>query len=354
MDYKLLNSNDVQWPENLAQFKYDFYHLPNYVKLEANRQNAEAEAIYLSEKNCALLLPYLRRSCASILHPQSELEAWDITSPYGYPGLLFNEAALAHPDFIRRAFSALIEVLSDRRICTAFIRLHPLLNATLNEAVLGQSYHPLGETVWINLMQSEEQIWSQTIAKHRNRINRCQRLGFSAQMVPVREYLDDFIEIYHATMNRVVATSSYYFDKSYFEALAASPQVHLCIVRQENRVACAGLFLECCGIVQFHLSGTHPEFLKPAPSKLMLDFVRTWAKNRGNFAFHLGGGLGSAKDSLFEFKAGFSPLRSRFAVLKMIVNQPLYLSLIEQRAQAIQSSPQGLMDSGFFPAYRSG
>ncbi|WP_404784020.1 GNAT family N-acetyltransferase [Altericista sp. CCNU0014] len=354
MDCKFLTSDDTQWSEALKQFKYDFYHLPDYVKLEADRQNAAPEAIYLSEGDCALFLPYLRRSCASILQPQSELDTWDIASPYGYPGPLLNSVALAHSDFIRRAFSALIEILRDRGICTAFIRLHPLLNATLNESVLGQIYQPLGETVWIDLTQSEEQIWSQTIAKHRNRINHCKRLGFSAQMVPVLEYLDDFIEIYHATMNRVVATSSYYFDKSYFEALAASPQVHLCLVRQESRVACAGLFLECCGTVQFHLSGTHPDFLKPAPSKLMLDFVRSWAKNRGNSAFHLGGGLGSAKDSLFEFKAGFSPLRSRFAVLKAIANQPLYLSLIEQRARAIQSSPQGLMESGFFPAYRSG
>jgi Acetyltransferase (GNAT) domain len=354
MDYKLINPDNAQWSELLTQFNYDFYHLPDYLKLEADRQNAKAEAIYLSEHDCVLFLPYLRRSCASILHPQSVLDAWDITSPYGYPGLLFNEAALVHSTFIHRAFSALIDILRDHNICTAFIRLHPLLNATLNEAILGQSYQPLGETVWLDLTKSKEQIWSQTIAKHRNRINHCKRLGFIAQMVPVLEYLNDFIEIYHATMNRVVATSSYYFDKSYFTALAASPQVHLCIVRQDNHVACAGLFLECCGIVQFHLSGTHPDFLKPAPSKLMLDFVRNWAKSRGNSAFHLGGGLGSGQDSLFEFKAGFSPLRSQFAVLKVIVNEPLYLSLIEQRALAIQASPQGLMESGFFPAYRSG
>jgi lipid II:glycine glycyltransferase (peptidoglycan interpeptide bridge formation enzyme) len=280
-------------------------------------------------------------------------ESWDITSAYGYPGLLLNAEASNHPDFLSKAFSRFIELLQERSICTAFIRLHPILNTHLNEDVFGKSYTPLGELVWIDLQQSAEHLWSQTIAKHRNRINHCKRLGFSAEIVPVQQYLDDFIEIYQATMDRVRATSTYYFEKSYFEKLAEISQVHLCLVRQENRVASAGLFLECDGIVQFHLSGTRADFLKQAPSKLMLDFVRSWAKSRGNSIFHLGGGVGSARDSLFDFKAGFSPLRSQFAVLKIIVNEPLYCSLVETHAQTMQLPFQQLIESAFFPAYRT-
>jgi lipid II:glycine glycyltransferase (peptidoglycan interpeptide bridge formation enzyme) len=348
MDYQFLTPDNGLWDEVLRQCRHDFYCQADYIRLEANRQGAQAEAIYLQQEGCIFFLPYLVRSCEAMSH-----QSWDITSVYGYPGLLLNAEAKKHPDFVYEAFSRTIELLRERDICTAFIRLHPILNAHLNEQVFGKSYTPLGELVWIDLEQSAEHLWSQTIAKHRNRINHCKRSNFFAEMVPIQQHLDEFIEIYQATMDRVGATSTYYFGKAYFEKLVEIPGVHLCLVRQENCVASAGLFLECNGIVQFHLSGTHLDFLKQAPSKLMLDFVRNWAKSRGNSIFHLGGGVGSARDSLFDFKAGFSPLRCQFAVLKLIVNEPLYLSLVETHAQAMQLPSRQLMESAFFPAYRA-
>ena len=61
--------------------------------------------------------------------------------------------------------------------------------------------------------------------------------------------------------------------------------------------------------MQYHLSGMSEAFARERPTKLMLDHVRQWARARGNRWLHLGGGVGSAQDNLFKFKAGFSKLR---------------------------------------------
>lgn len=102
------------------------------------------------------------------------------------------------------------------------------------------------------------------------------------------------------------------------EILAES--LHLGIVEFNGEITCACLFAECCGIVQYHLGGTRTNFLKQAPSKLMFDYVRFWAKERGNTVLHLGGGVGNAQDSLYHFKAGFSQVRNRFLTMRLITD----------------------------------
>jgi hypothetical protein len=79
----------------------------------------------------------------------------------------------------------------------------------------------------------------------------------------------------------------------------------------------------------------------------MFDFVRRWSKERGNRVFHLGGGSGSREDSLFHFKAGFSPLRAEFQSVRVIFDQERYQALA-LRAQGIPSA------TDYFPAYRAG
>jgi lipid II:glycine glycyltransferase (peptidoglycan interpeptide bridge formation enzyme) len=124
-------------------------------------------------------------------------------------------------------------------------------------------------------------------------------------------------------------------------------------VELDHQIACAGIFTECCGILQYHLSGTKTEFLKQAPNKLMLDYVRFWAKERNNQVFHLGGGLGGAKDSLYHFKAGFSKERYPFLTMRLIMEQNKYFDLVKLRAQDLKIDPEVLLQSKFFPAYRA-
>ena len=64
---------------------------------------------------------------------------------------------------------------------------------------------------------------------------------------------------------------------------------------------------------------------------LMLHFVRGFMKARGNRVMHLGGGLGGAHDSLFDFKAGFSKDRQPFRTWRVVVDPVRYAELSRAR-----------------------
>ena len=79
----------------------------------------------------------------------------------------------------------------------------------------------------------------------------------------------------------------YFFEDAYFEGLrdALGKSLHLCVVEKDGVIAAAGLFVETDGIVQYHLSGTDDAFRTVQSTKLMLHFVRGWAKDRATRSF---------------------------------------------------------------------
>jgi hypothetical protein len=355
LDLQVIKPHDPLWSQTLQKLRHDIYHLPEYLKLEAIRTQTIPEAILITQEDKIFLIPYLIRSCQDLYQnaPHHE-EIFDAISPYGYPGILLSDAAFGQGEFLNLAVSYLAKVLRSKNICSAFFRLHPILNYGFEQILPPQICQITGETVSINLMLSEAEIWQQTRSEHRTHINRCRRAGFTAKIVRYEDYIKDFISIYEETMNRVTAKPMYYFGYDYFTELAnLHENIHLGIVEFDNQIVCASIFTEICGIVQYHLGGTKTEFLKQSPSKLLFDRVRFWAKERGNKIFQLGGGVGGTKDSLHHFKAGFSKLKHNFLTLRSIADADKYQYLVELQAKKLNVESEQLLKTSFFPAYRS-
>ncbi|WP_416665979.1 GNAT family N-acetyltransferase [Egbenema bharatensis] len=356
MKLQIIDTSDSLWADTLQSLRHDFYHLPAYVALEAQRMQAIAKAVLIQQGEKQLFLPYLLRRCDDIF--QDDLQAseiFDLVSPYGYPGFLFNAAATESPEFIQLAIDHLMQTLKAEGVCSVVLRSHPILNQQFNSTDHSQFCSIQTETVAVDLSLTEVEIWQQTRSEHRNKINKCKRAGLVASVVPWRDHLDTFIDIYTETMNRVGASSAYYFTGDYFLQFAEVLQekLHLCIVELDRQVVCAGLFTECCGIVQYHLGGTRQAFLKQSPSTLMFDYVRYWAKDRGNQVFHLGGGVGGANDSLHHFKAGFSHQRYSFSLLCATLDEEKYQYLVSLQAKRLAVQAEQLLQTKFFPVYRS-
>lgn len=354
MDLQVIDSQHPLWLQTLQKLSHDVYHLPEFVYLESRRTKTIPQAFLIVDGEKIFFVPYLLRRCDDILAEESTPEIFDVISPYGYPGILLSEAAASEPGFPDFALNELKSVLKTNGVCSAFFRLHPILNHNFNEVFKPGTFTDNGETVSINLKLSESQIWAHTRKGHQSTINKCKRVGFVARIVPFEEYLNQFIEIYQETMNRLVANKSYYFERDYFEYLSnLNGKIHLCIVELEQQIVCACLFFECCGIVQAHLGGTKNEFLNQSPFNLLLDYVRLWSKERGNEFLHIGGGVGGSKDSLYTFKSGFSRQRHNFLTLRLITDEEKYRHLVELRAESLNIQAEELFKSTFFPAYRS-
>ena len=352
MNVQIININDSFWGEILYGLPHDVYHVSEYVALEAKRTNTQPEAFLVIDEDKVFFLPYLIRSCSDILN--SDTEIFDVISPYGYPGILLSDAAKESPDFVDVAFKELKQTWKNKGICSAFIRLHPILSDRFIDVFPPDTFTDNGETVSIDLTLSEEKIWAHTRKGHQSTINKCKRLGLTAKTVPVAEYLEQFIPIYTETMDRVAAKESYYFNHNYFtDLLQLGDKLHLCVVESAGKIVCASLFFESCGIVQAHLGGTKSEFLRQSPFNLLLHHARLWAKERGDKFLHIGGGIGGNKDKLFTFKSGFSRQRHQFFTLRLIVDELKYNYLVEARAKELNIESTKLLDSNFFPAYRA-
>lgn len=68
----------------------------------------------------------------------------------------------------------------------------------------------------------------------------------------------------------------------------------------------------------------------------------------GNAIFHVGGGVGGAKDSLFSYKAGFSSGRHPFHTWRVVTHRAAYADLLAHRGL----TPESVDTSGYFPSYR--
>lgn len=352
MNAQIIDLQHPLWMQTLAKLRHDVYHLPKYVAAEAQRTQTTPAAVVIFEGDKFFFLPYLLRQCCDII-AESAAQGFDIVSPYGYPGILLSEAAMHTPGFPDLAMQELQKVLKAQGICSAFVRLHPILNQNFTAIFAPDTFIHKGETISVDLTLSEAEIWAHTRKGHQSTINKCKRLGYTARMVPCVEYMDILKAVYVETMNRVSARQLYYFDDDYFNNLLdLGEKIHLCIVEQAQEIAAACLFFEWCGIVQAHLGGTRDQFIEQSPFNLLLDYVRYWAKARGNKFLHLGGGVGGNVDSLYKFKSGFSRQKHEFLTLRLITDAEKYHNLVKLRAQALNIQSEELLEKEFFPAYR--
>jgi hypothetical protein len=334
----LLHADAPEWDGVLRSTRHDFYHLPAYVALCAAQEPGEPRALLVTDGARTMLLPLVVRSIVGA--------GVDATSPYGYPGPI--GPGTDDPRFVRLALVCALNVLGEAGIVSAFVRLHPLLNPEPPQGIGTLVAH--GETVSIDLTSPVEQLWAETRLNHRRDINRALRLGYVARMDNAWTHSGAFKQLYRATMARRSAAPRYYFADTYFDGLrdALGESLHLCIVEKDGVIASAGLFIETDGIVQYHLSGTDEAHQRVQPTKLMLHFVSRWAKGRGNETLHLGGGVGGNRDSLLQFKMGFSPRRHIYHSLRLVIDEQGYRRLVAARDASLDPGSR----TGFFPLYR--
>lgn len=345
MQAEFISPEDTRWQGVLGQVAHDFYHLPEYVRLAARQEGGVPVAFWAKQGEEECLIPFLRRDLPRYL---DEVAGWtDLCSPYGYPSPL-----LAGPGEYSRAFwDTLVDMGRKSRILTAFLRFHPLFPFPYEHVKdLGELVCH-GQTVTIDLNQSNEEIWRQTRKNHKSGINKLLREGFEAT-IDDWNLFDDFKRLYRETMQRVGAGNYYFFSDDYFDGLrkALGEKIRLvCVLAPTGEVATAGLFSSYQGLVQFHLAGTCEKYLDAAPTKLMFDFVRRLGKDEGARVFHLGGGIGGRADALYHFKAGFSRDRKDFFTFRLVLDPGEYAKLC--RVLPVSHDAESPEDI-FFPLYR--
>ncbi|KUL35312.1 GNAT family N-acetyltransferase [Actinoplanes awajinensis] len=340
MTASLLEPAAREWKETLHHVVHDMYHVPDYVVLDARLYGGEPAAFHFERGGRRLLIPLILREI-----PGSALR--DALSPYGYPGPV-SDAAPDDDEFWRAACAGLARTLREAGVISMFVRMHPLLSPpspVLDEAGALVRH---GETVSMDLTISVEQMWQLTRSDHRNHINRAKRAGTQVVFDDWGR-LAEWVEVYHDNMRRVGAADYYFFTYDHLAALhdAVGDHMHLAVALEGDEVVGGNTFFEYDGIATGYVSSTRRARGRYA-DELLYDSVRRWCKQRGARLFHLGGGKGGSNDSLFSYKAGFSPSRHPFHTWRVVTDSPAYEKLVVDKRPG--ADPTDL--TGTFPSYR--
>lgn len=341
-----LSTDDPRWTDVLDNVRHDVYHRPEYVQTAAEHEGGDPVAFYAKDSGGMLLIPLLLRPLPPPVTEATRAKMRDASSPYGYPG------PLCTVEDASRHWHAFAECARDHALMSIFLRLHPLMDVPEIPPLCGGLHRTVehGPTVYIDCQQERSALWSDTRPDHRSDIRRLKRYGYTTA-IEEADALGVFKNLYLQTMERVGARTFYRFSDRYFEAWKGrlAPFCHIAVVRSDDgEAAAAGLFTDADGWVQFHLSGTDAGHRDLAPTKLMLDEMRRWAHHEKRSLLHLGGGLGGKRDSLFDFKAGFSSDRASFRTVRIVPHAERY----HTACQTSGSTSDAMLDDGFFPAYR--
>lgn len=326
--------------DQLGSFDTDIYHSIEWLLLNKDLQEGEINCIFLEkDQNCAFF-PLIKRNIESTSY-------FDLITPYGYGGVAFSKTTDAN--FKENVFERLKESLSNSKCISIFLRLHPLLNQNV---IVNGAVFDNGTTLAINLDSSYPDIYSRYSSGHKYDLKKSKK-NENICIVDDVDFLffDDFIEIYLETMRYLNASDFYFFDKEYFYTMKKllAEKLKLVVVKLNDQIIGASLFMLHNGIIQYHLSGTTIEGRKYQPSKLILDYMVNWGVSQGYTFLHLGGGVGGQQDALYKFKKGFAADDYSFYTVRLITNNTIYRKLCSD-LNFTDVEIDNISD--FFPLYR--
>lgn len=336
LEFEIIENSSQRWSEFVRKADiYDFHHTAYFHKIDTN---FVSKLLLFSDDSNFVALPI-------VIRPIEGTEFCDLTSVYGYAGPVYhfdqgyNIAELL--DFFKKCF---IDFCKEHNIVSVFSRLHPLIDQKSIIRDVGEIVD-LNKTVSINLTLSLEEQRREYRKSLKSELNQLRRKAIVVREANTQKEIDQFIAIYYETMDRVGATSNYYFSQEYFHEFLNTSQfeVKLLVAVKNDHVVAGAIFTLTEKIMQYHLAGTAEEVIQETPMKLILDEARILGSKSSVESLHLGGGVGGHDDdSLFQFKSGFSKDFKQFSVWKFIVNQEVYDQL-----------SKGKVQSSFFPLYRS-
>ena len=252
----------------------------------------------------------------------------DVITPYGYGGPVGPGFWEPYTDWCRA-----------NGVVTTFVRFHPLY---ANQREAGPDVHvqPLAGTVAWRL-DEEGDLFERMHRHHRRVVRKALSAGVEATAQLAPESLAGFVALYERTMERQEAEDFYYFPPEYWRALETSLRGHVVLFEagDDAKLLC----LHAPPWLHYHLGASSDAGRKLGASTLLFLEAARWAQELGYTRFHLGGGVGGARDSLHEFKLRFDPGGEvEAAIGKAIHDREAYRRL----------SPDGAGYDRFFPAYR--
>lgn len=320
----------------------DVYFSPDYVHINEQASGGTAECFVYRNGNAVIAYPYLRRSIDG--H-----DMFDLTSPYGFGGYVTaaGQEDMAGFTTAFRAFCRETNVVSE------FIRYHPFFenHRYATDDSLDVSEHQL--VVAADLDQTPPDLAASMAKDARKKIRRAGKSGITITHDADWEGYQEFMALYDRTMTKKGASQFYHFSSDFFANLKdkLANRCALFIARLDGRMVGGLLIFHGPVYAYNYLSCSDYDYTNLGTNDALQFAALEWARDRGIRRYLLGGGL-KGEDSLFQFKAKFSPGRSRFFIGRRIHLPDAYRDLCVERMKALESDAEAFFAQTWFPLYR--
>ncbi len=292
--------------------------------------------------------------------PFTELETpngfREAMSPYGYSGIHVDRAMKASE--IAAHWAETRNLLEDRGVVSLFLRFNPL-DPTSLAAVRELSALRIvrSGTTFARRIGTTTAMWERIAGRARTEVRKAWKNGMSARVRPLEPAElkpgTPFRALYDETMKRVGAAPRYLFDDNYFQTFGISPcRDYIVEVERSCAVVASAIIMRHLNRAHYHLSGSQRVEAKQGANSLLLWSVLEWCAEQGVELFHLGGGQ-SEGDGLARFKQSFADLELEFFTGQSVVIPRAYNELVRLRARDLEASPEDLLASEYFPAFRA-
>ncbi|MDO7171351.1 GNAT family N-acetyltransferase [Mariniflexile sp. AS56] len=321
-------------------------------------ENTQDELSYFSlrdEKGTLLILmPIILRR---IPHFEKHQNYFDVSSPYGYSGPLFNEA-------MSRGYLILFWELvdawyKDNHVVSEFIRFSLNNNYHFYSGKLVPTLTNVNGCVVDEVAQ-----WQNFKQKVRNNYRKSAKEGLKVKFLHkglTKADIKQFYDIYITTMSRIGADKEYRYSLEYFESiieLSGDDFMIALVFKGDVAISTELVLISGTSLFSF-LGGTLSEYFKLRPNDFLKIEVLNWARQHGYTQYVLGGGRTDG-DSLYQYKKSFFPNDKDliFYTGRKIINTKIYKKLDNLLNSSVISEcvnpdeKQNKQQIGFFPVYR--
>ena len=335
-------NNSVQWDDIVCSFSdYEVFYLSKYVMafMEEDDKNGIPILLYYQNRSDRAINVVFKRDVAEDKRFEELINKgkyFDLSSPYGYGGFWGN---ISDYKALNQEYHSYC--VNNHYICE-FVRFD----------LFGEFYKYYDgkvESRTHNVIRSLEmpidEIWMDFKQKVRKNVKKANRNGLKVVLDNTGKFLDDFLRIYYATMERSEAEAEYYFSRNFFEKLnEMKNNIMYFHVEYEDKIISTELVIYGAENAYSYLGGTDKDYFEVRPNDFLKYEIIKWAKEKGLKNFVLGGGYGT-DDGIFQYKASLAPHGIEdFYIGKKIYNEELYKKLVGLCSE--------IKNKEYFPLYR--
>ncbi|MGB4590043.1 MAG: GNAT family N-acetyltransferase [Clostridiaceae bacterium] len=333
-----------KWDDLVKSFKeFDVHYLNGYAKAFEIHGDGEPLLLYYEHEGTRAINVVLKRDIAKTEAFKDKLEQnlwFDLSTPYGYGGFLLegNDSKSVCDDYT--------SFCKENGFVSEFVRFNLFSGF---ESCYSGSIRTPSHNIVRTLDLSIEEILMDFEHKVRTNLGKAIDADLKIEFDEKGERLEEFLKLYHSTMERICADQYYYFPKDFFDHLnrleEGSVFVH---VLYEDQVIASTLTLYGKENCYPFLCGSNHDYFNLRPNEFMQVETIKWAKAKGLKRLVLGGGYGE-DDGIYRYKKGFAPKGIyNYYVGMNIFDEARYEKLVEMRRKEADFNPQ----KDFFPLYR--